>query len=171
MINLPAGPAERMEGPWRDSAAFFHRHSRSRSGVWSRLIQAHLSARQATSSSRSPQPANRPTSLPRSHLVSRRAVFNFLDRQTTLFEVRGRVRGVALGVFERLGDGPEIRVSNCPYGGSAAHRPRPDESSSGTTGCVAPATSARHVLATMTAPYACDLAARFSPLRRCVHRR
>lgn len=32
-----------------------------------------------------------------------------LDRQTTPFEVRGR-GGVALGIFERLGDGPEIRV-------------------------------------------------------------
>jgi hypothetical protein len=42
-----------------------------------------------------------------------------VDRQTTPFEVRGR-GGVALGVFERLGDGPEIRVELSKGHGSAS---------------------------------------------------
>lgn len=42
-----------------------------------------------------------------------------LDRQTTPFEVHGR-GGVALGVFERVGEGPEIRVELSKGQGSAS---------------------------------------------------
>ena len=51
---------------------------------------------------------DRPISF-RGAIMFQEGGLQLVDHQTTPFEVRGR-GGVALGIFERLGDGPEIRV-------------------------------------------------------------
>jgi hypothetical protein len=51
---------------------------------------------------------DRPISF-RGAIMFQEGGLQLVDHQTTPFEVRGR-GGVALGVFERLGDGVEIRV-------------------------------------------------------------
>jgi len=60
---------------------------------------------------------DRPISF-RGAIMFQEGSLQLLDRQTTPFEVRGR-GGVALGVFERLGDGSEIRVELSTGQGSA----------------------------------------------------
>jgi hypothetical protein len=70
--------------------------------------QAHLSGQTDDIVVRVNSAGDRPISF-RGAIMFQEGGLQLVDHQTTPFEVRGR-GGVALGVFERLGDGPEIRV-------------------------------------------------------------
>ena len=70
--------------------------------------QAHLTGQTDEIVVKVTSAGDRPISF-RGAIMFQEGGLQLLDRQTTPFEVRGR-GGVALGVFERLGDGPEIRV-------------------------------------------------------------
>jgi hypothetical protein len=80
--------------------------------------QAHLSGQTDNIVVRVTSAGDRPINF-RGAIMFQEGGLQLLDRQTTPFEVRGR-GGVALGVFERLGVGPEIRVELSNGQGSAA---------------------------------------------------